>query len=646
MKGIKISGISVFLVMYTWCFQCVGQNEILDSLKTRLSNVAGEDRVRTLIGLSHNYLRVSADTALMYANQALDYSTETDNERGKARAFLMIGNSHNILGNNSQAIRNHLAALEIFEKIKDSAAIGITFNGLGIDYHNSGKYLEAIEQYKSSYKIAEKLSNKDGLCFATNNIGIIYEDWGKYDLALEYYLAALNIAKELGDQSNIGITLQNAGVASFKLGNYNQALGYLEQSLEVSLKIGDDKGIFNTFINTGEIFVKLGNIESAIENFEKAMESAMESENKIDLATADLRLGESYSISGQAARAEPYLRYALLLAKETGETNLIKDANKALSDFFVKSGDYKSAYQSYLEYATIKDTIYNRDSRREISEMQTLYELDKKEKEIEIQNLKIGRQKAQFYFIISGVAVLVVLTLLFFNRYKLKQKHYRTELERKNIDIEQRLLRTQMNPHFIFNSLNSINCFIAINNPESAQSYLTKFARLMRYILENSRKAFVPVADEVNTLQLNMELEQLRFDNRFSFEINLDDAIDTENTFIPPMLIQPFIENAIIHGLANKQGAGKLLVDLKKNGELISCSIQDNGIGRGKAMEIKAKSGKAKQKSLGMQVTKERLDILNEKSKEKIAFQIIDLTDETGNPAGTRVELTIPFETE
>ncbi|MCD4664084.1 MAG: histidine kinase, partial [Bacteroidales bacterium] len=262
------------------------------------------------------------------------------------------------------------------------------------------------------------------------------------------------------------------------------------------------------------------------------------------------------------------------------------------------------------------------------------------------QDLKIEQQQNRFYFIFSGVIVLFILAYLLFNRYKLKQKHYRIELEKKNIDIEQRLLRTQMNPHFIFNSLNSINSFITDNNSDSAQSFLSKFARLMRYILENSRKTMVPVEDEINTLDLNMQLEQLRFDNKFEFKINVDEKIDQEYTFIPPMLIQPFVENAIIHGIAGKTGKGRIKIELKPEGKLMQCTIEDNGIGRKRAMEMKRKSGKKKHRSLGMRVTQERLDILNEKTKEKVYFEFVDLKDENGNPEGTRVILKIPFEEE
>ncbi len=644
-----------YQVNYNLCFVLVllllfgkafSQNTVIDSLKTRLNEVEGEDKIKVLIGLSYNYLRISADSSLKYSNQALDYSKETDNQRGIARGMLMIGSGHNAKGEYFLAIESQLRALEIFEELNDTAAIGITYNNLGTNYHYLGNYKEAINQYQNSIEIAKRMSNKQALYFATNNIGIIYSEWKKFNLALEHYSNSLMIAQEINNLSYIGSSLQNIGIAYFDLGDFEKALKYLEQSQNVSVQIGDKKGIFNTLINTGDIFVKLKDNQKAIDNFKQALQTSEESGNKANIALASLKLGEVYTLEKKYDKSEPLLKEALKLAKEIEETKLIKDAYKALSDYYFKVNDYKNAYANYTEYTVLKDTLYNRDSRREITEMQTLYELDKKEKEIVIQDLKIEKQQNRFYYIISAVVLLIILALLLFNSYKLKQKHYRTELERKNIDIEQRLLRTQMNPHFIFNSLNSINSFITDNNSDSAQSFLSKFARLMRYILENSRKTFVPVEDEINTLELNMQLEQLRFDNKFDFEINVDEKIDQEYTFIPPMLIQPFIENAIIHGIAGKTGKGKIKVELKPEGKLMQCIIEDNGIGRKKAMEIKRKSGSKKHRSLGMKVTQERLDILNEKTEEDVSVKIIDLKDESGNPRGTKVELRIPFENE
>ena len=624
----------------------VAQDQMIDSLRIQLSKTNGEEKIKTLIGLSYHNLRISTDTSLHYAQSAFEYSQATQNERGIARALLMIGNAYNVEGKNSLAIKNHKEALQIFNALQDTLAMGITHNNLGIDFHDLGQYQQAIDHYKAAINIAEKRSDTYSICNATNNIGVIYEDWDKPELALEFYGKALQLARDMNDHSYIGIALQNIGVANSKTGNFTKALDYFDQSLELSQQINDNKGICNTLLNKADVFIKLNDTTSAIESLQNALQLSGQTGNLLNEANASLKLGLIFLQKNELIQAEKQLKSTLSIARKLEDVNLEQEAYNALADYYRQSGDFERALKYYSDFTRLKDSVFNRDSRKELSEMETLYELDKKENEIEIQNLRIERQQAQFYYIFSGIVLLIILAYLIFNRYKLKQKQARSELERKNIEIEQRLLRTQMNPHFIFNSLNSINSFISDRKTENAQAFLSKFARLMRYILENSRKTFVPVEDEVNTLRLNLELEQLRFDHRFNFEIDVDDKIDMEFTYIPPMLIQPFVENAILHGVSRMVKGGEINISIQQSGELMHCKISDNGIGREKAMERKQQTGPAKHRSMGMDVTRERLEILNEKTHEKVHFSITDLKDKSGNPTGTRVDLFIPFESE
>lgn len=645
---IKHKPIIALLILNLFLLNGVGfsQNQIIDSLKLRLNEVEGEDRIRALIGLSYHYLRISIDSSLIYSNQALSYSENTDNERGVARALLMKGSANNYLGNYHSAIKYQLEALSIFEDMGDTAAVGITYNNLGTNYQCLGEYSKAIEQYQHSLQIAKEQSNDISIYYALNNIGSIYEDWGKYSMALEHHQNALSIAKNIDDKGYIGISLHNIGVAYNKLKQYKNALVYFDSSFVIRQEEGDKKGLFNILINRGEVYIEINEPQKSIESFKDALDLVSGTTNKTDIALASLKLGETYLFVGETGKVNALLQEALNLSKETGEIKYLKDSFKALSDYYSQIDDFENAYSNYIEYTAIKDTIFNRDSRREISEMETLYELDKKETEIEIQNLKIDQQQARFYYIISGVILLIILTLLLFSRYKLKQKQVRTELEKKNIDIEQRLLRTQMNPHFIFNSLNSINSFITDNNSDAAQTFLSKFARLMRYILENSRKTMVPVEDDIVTLELNLELERLRFDNKFDFKIEVEEGLDKENIYIPPMLLQPFVENAVLHGVASLEGKGMISIKMTPKNKVMLCVVEDNGVGRERAMEIKNQSGKSKHRSLGMQVTQERLDILNEKTEEEVFVRFVDLKDDKNNSLGTRVELQIPFEEE
>lgn len=231
-------------------------------------------------------------------------------------------------------------------------------------------------------------------------------------------------------------------------------------------------------------------------------------------------------------------------------------------------------------------------------------------------------------------------------RYKIgqvrKEERLKSDYERKLADIELSALRAQMNPHFIFNSLNSIEYYIIHNEQEKASDYLNRFSRLIRLILQNSKSSIVPLKDDLEALRLYIEMECMRFDNLFDYEVKIEKGLDIEGCLIPPMLLQPYVENAIWHGLMQKKGEkGKLGLALRRENGHLLCIIEDNGIGREAARQTKPKSG-ATRKSYGMKITSDRLSLLNKISKANASVHIYDLKDSVGNAAGTRVELLIP----
>lgn len=254
-----------------------------------------------------------------------------------------------------------------------------------------------------------------------------------------------------------------------------------------------------------------------------------------------------------------------------------------------------------------------------------------------------------WFFRIMLVIIMMSVTWLFI-RGRVRKVRSQSEvagkmlqIEKQMFELEQKALRLQMNPHFIFNSLNSIQSYILSNDTEKAINYLAKFSQLMRLILTTSRETNIPVSQEVSLLKYYIELENMRFNNRFQYEINLDQSIDAEFIGIPPMIVQPYVENAIIHGLMNKKnGQCSLSVQMWLKDDYILCVVEDNGIGRERARAIKEKSGLG-QKSQGIVITQERLDILNTQLKNKISVEIIDMKDAQGNALGTRVRLVIPF---
>jgi ligand-binding sensor domain-containing protein len=255
---------------------------------------------------------------------------------------------------------------------------------------------------------------------------------------------------------------------------------------------------------------------------------------------------------------------------------------------------------------------------------------------------------ATYFFRISLLLLLIILSYSIIrmrvraiNRKHEVEKNY-LAFEKQLFELEQKALQLQMNPHFMFNSLNSIQSFVLKNDTDNAIRYLSKFSQLMRRTLSNSRESMISLQDEIQALTLYLEIEKLRFDEKFDYKIELDPAIDDSFIEIPPMILQPYVENAIIHGLMHSPHKGHLKIHISLKADTIVCSIEDDGIGREKAAEIKKASG-IERKSRGMLITKERLEILNQYSKDQYTVNVMDLLDEKGNPAGTRVEVSILY---
>jgi len=247
-----------------------------------------------------------------------------------------------------------------------------------------------------------------------------------------------------------------------------------------------------------------------------------------------------------------------------------------------------------------------------------------------------------WFSILAGLSVLSLLYLLW--RYRIgqirREEALKTDFNRRIAKVEMAALRAQMNPHFVFNCLSSINRFILVNEPDEASAYLTKFSRLIRLILDNSRSDRVALDRELEALRLYLEMEAMRFGNRFDYEVSVSPEVHPEQIELPPLLIQPYVENAIWHGLMHKKDKGKLTVRVFNQAGGLCIVVEDNGIGRSRAMELKSKSA-VTQKSHGLQVTAERMELIRELYGVNADAAIEDLYSADGSPAGTKVTIRL-----
>lgn len=330
----------------------------------------------------------------------------------------------------------------------------------------------------------------------------------------------------------------------------------------------------------------------------------------------------------------------ILKEKELLEQILLKEKNDAQLTLLSNNNKIKDQ-QLLLKDQNLKEQNFLKEKQ------QTQLTLLDQENKLKDQRLK--QQAFIRNALLGGLLLFILLGGFVFRNLSLKRKNEnlvikksQAEFQQKVAELEMQALRAQMNPHFIFNCLNSINRFIFKNETREASDYLTRFSRLIRMVLLHSQKKLVPLEDELEMLKLYLDMERLRFKNAFDYHITTTNAIENSSVFIPPLLLQPFCENAIWHGLMHKEGPGHLNIELNEDDGILNCIISDDGVGREKAEAYKSKSAE-KEKSMGLKITKERLSLLNQGSTGGTFYEIEDVRNEQGDIAGTRVELKIRY---
>ncbi len=647
----------LILLCETVLFSQLPNSTEIDSLKKVFSNLdyysgkIDKNLVKEAVILTDYYSRIRLDSAKFYAFLAYNIAKQLNNPTAEAITLNSIGMSYTSAGYYDSAAPYLDSALNIFKKIKDTTGITFVQNNLAVVSMRRGDYVKALEYYHQNLDYAIKQKNNENMLLGYNNIGILYFDWKKYDDALESYRNALKILDKTGEEERKGTVYNNIGEVYQAKGETPKAKEYYNKSLIINKKYGKKRSILISISSLGDIFYKEGKYKEALQYYKEALDISKKIPDDVNISLMKIKTGKVLTKQGHYKEAEKYIKEGLELAKSIKVKNNQLEAYRALMDNSKGLKKSEKLYDYTQKYIALKDSIFNDKSMTTINELETKYKTAQKEKEIALltaetrtKELELQKQRNQKYFLIITILLVLFAGYLLFNRYRIKQIKIKSELEKAKISIEQRLLRSQMNPHFIFNSLNSINSFIGSNNPVEAQAYLSKFARLMRLILENSRKTNIPLEDELQALELNLELEKLRFQNRFDFKIEVADDIDPEDIYISPMLIQPFIENSIKHGFTNKKEKGIINISFKKEEGLLVCTVEDNGIGRAAAETLKKEKRKG-HVSLGTQVTGERFEALKD-ININAGFEIIDLKDAQGNATGTRVIIKIPYEEE
>ena len=563
--------------------------------------------------------------------------------------------------NPNEGIKYAKVGLELAEKLSWEKGLAYCHNAMGTNYKAKADYSSAVEHYNKALKIFEHTNDIRGISVIVGNLGSLYQNIGEFAKALEYQKRALVIDEKRQDFANMAIGLGNIGECYRVTGEYSLALDYYNRSLTIDNKLGNNDGIARQNSNIGDVYYKMGKFAEAIPYLEKSAAMRKVLGNKFEYAIVYRKLGNTLLAMKDYGGAIKNLNEALKAATEAGNITEIMEANLGLYNYYKQTGSSEKALNYYLAANVAKDSIFNQKKLNDISKSEMTYNQEKKDliekneqyKNDAIRNTEMEKQKRLRNSIIAGALIITLVSLFIFFFYKHKrdaelkrhdaeQKQKETDLNLQVSETEMKALRSQMNPHFIFNALQSIQTFLVSHKSEEANEYLLKFSKLMRLVLENSQYSEVPLKVDMQALELYMQLESIRLPHPFTYHFNIDESVNVENDNIPPLILQPFVENAIWHGLQYKPEPGHINISISKKGNVLFATVEDNGVGRSMSSQG-AQPILHKKESLGMKLTEERLKILNELKNIKAQFTIIDLFTDENKPAGTKVELSLPL---
>lgn len=578
--------------------------------------------------------------------EAFEYFRKAGDLQGEAEAATWLCGEYAAKGTFDSGFNYCQRALELANTKKTATPTysdfisEMTYETLSDLYSKVGDYPTAFKYLEDAARYANR-SGSD----VHKQVAELYRKMGQYDSSLKYYELAFARHPDLQ-----GLRRQVA-TANFLAGKYERAVELFEIDLE---------GARNYPYKNSLPFNWIGSMELELAESYLAL-------NKVQLADQNFRL----SLQHQESEYQKQLHSANPHLSAYQVANRLMEVSLGLSKAYFGIQNTDSAYAYLKKYTEYKDQVNNLNTRwrlyMQLSNHQKQAEDQKKtsqlrllEKENQLSLVKLKQEKMRREWLVVAIAILLIAGAMFaglihqkrksekmrlqkeMEMQQLEHEQRQAELKRQAVELEMQALRAQMNPHFIFNCLSSINRFIFKNDNVSASDYLTRFSRLIRMVLIHSQKKLVPLEDEVEMLTLYLDMERMRFKNAFDYSITTNNSIDSGAIFIPPLLFQPFCENAIWHGLMNKEGQGHLHISIKEQNNILYCVITDNGVGRAKAAELKSKSVE-KHKSLGLKITSARLELFNKINNEETSYHIKDVLDDNGNVAGTEVELAIHY---
>lgn len=583
----------------------------------------------------------------------------------ESRYYNYLGNAYKDIAQYDSAIHYYKLNIDEYEVTGESTGIGDAYNGIGIVYYMQGKYNRSVNQLLKAQNYFESISDTFGMALVHNNIANNYKDLGKYELSETYYWKAMKGYQKFSYLKGTGDVYNNVALIKYHQGKYDSSLVLQDKSLEFRMISGNLLDISDSYINLGIVYLEQKKYQKAIDFYKKALVIKKQIKDKRGLGLCYLNLSQGYSFLKDRKKTESYAALALPVIKDMGSLSLEKDLYENLYKYYSENKVYSKALEYADKLIIAKDSL----AIQGLDELNTQLELQEKEKELvfiekerDVQELiltnqfvTLEKERALRNGLMLGIVVLLLFGATLFWAYRknknmnveLVEKQYLLELRNQDILTSksyahsmEKMLIQQMNPHFIFNALTTVQALINTKTLSNAATFIQTFSLLMRKTLDHSRVEAIPLVEEIDYLKLYIRMHLLKNPDEVNVQFHYDEEDVSDFVSTPPMLIQPFIENAFIHGLKHKtHGEKQLTISITVHEKHIEWTIEDNGVGRAQSGAIEKSH---KNVSHGTSITNDRINWMKNIYQQQFSIRYEDLTD--GNSSlGTRVILTTPI---
>lgn len=658
----KIKILVAFLGL--WITQVYAQNASKIPLykKNLVAAIHDSDKVAALALLCFHYSVENVDTAIMFGKQALSISKKMNYKKGLGDSYNSLGWAFYRAADYDRAEAYLVQAIAIFKNLGDLQNLKIPIANLATVYMDKTEYGKSLTLFRKALSYNEKLHDKEGKAIVLFNIGRLYNLQGNTVEARKYFQQSSELHRLQGNEVLMAEAILSMGNTYQKENNHQEALRYYNECLPYLLRHKDNYRLGFVFENRAGTYLKMGNARQALQDYTLAKNNYLKINSTADIIYALMGIGEANQSLKQLTVSASAYEEALRYTTQLNDKNIQQQIAANLAQVYKELGAYDKAYL-YLEQSThIKDSLFTKAKQDELLKLQTQFESENKEKENQLliaRNLVTTTelQRNKYFLIVAVTGVLLsflIIYALYRNRQikiinikKLSELNERLEAKKEEITkintiLELKALRSQLNPHFIFNCMSSIQECMLTGRLDDANTYLTKLSRLLRMVLIHADDESISLAKELEMLRLYLQLESVRLNKSFEYNLTLDDNVIPEEVDVPTFFIQPFAENAIWHGLLHKTGNRLLDIHCKQNDNALICTIEDNGIGRAKAALLKPSH--TEHSSRALSIMQKRFDILSRKNEdEKAYYTFFDLESSSYEALGTRVVIVLPL---